>query len=402
MTERTDADQTLLTTALTQWHANHGARLAEFAGYRMPIQYSSIIAEHQATRQAAGLFDVSHMARLRFEGSRTHLLLDHLLTRRIDDLRPGQVRYSLLCNAEGGILDDVLVSCLESPSGRQFYLLVVNAGNHAKIVRWIQPHLADYPDVAFSDVTADTAMVALQGPQSVRIMERIFPGNSRTISGLRYYRSVVTRQLGKPVIVSRTGYTGEDGYELITRSQDAERVWDNLLLAGRDLGVEPAGLAARDTLRLEAGMPLYGHELSEQIDPYTAGLGFAVTLDQRCFIGSESLRDQADQPPDRQRVGIRLSGKRAAREGARVMDAEQQGVGQVTSGSFSPTLQQPIAMAYIERHMLPHGRENRRAGLGRTGNVSLPFIAPVPVDRRFAWWPRVASGPTRPPMQPNQ
>ncbi len=348
MSEVQDTKPELLSTPLTQWHELRGARFAEFAGYRMPVQYGSIVAEHLATRRTAGLFDVSHMARLRFEGPRAVSLLDHVLTRRVDDMRPGQVRYSLICNADGGILDDVLVSFLESPSGRQFYVLVVNAGNHLKITKWLQPHLAEYPDVVFSDVTTKTAMIALQGPQASTIIQRLFPEKADKIAGLRYYRSLVTRQMLKPVIVSRTGYTGEDGYELIVRAEDAERVWDNLMLAGREYDIQPVGLGARDTLRLEAGMPLYGHELSEVIDPLTAGLGFAVTLQGRTFIGSDALREKSQQTPECQRVGLKLSGRRAAREGALVLDTDGRKIGQVTSGTYSPSLERPIAMAYVD------------------------------------------------------
>jgi aminomethyltransferase len=332
------------TTPLTAWHRAHGARMADFAGYEMPIQYSSIVSEHTATRTAAGLFDISHMGRLRFEGERAATLLDHLLTRRVTDLRPGATRYSLMCNEEGGILDDVLVSHLETPSGRFFHLLVVNASNREKIIKWLQPHLADFPDVAFNDVTHATAMIAVQGPRGIEIIQRLFPTK---VNSLGYYKSLVTEQMSKPCLISRTGYTGEDGFELIVRAEDAARVWENVLLAGRDIGVQPAGLGARDTLRLEAAMPLYGHELSEQIDPITAGLDFAINLDNRHFIGSESLTRIRERDPQVARVGLKLVGRRAAREGAELFDHDNRCVGTVTSGTYSPTLQAPIAMAYL-------------------------------------------------------
>lgn len=318
--------------------------MAEFAGYQMPIQYTSIVGEHTATRSAAGVFDISHMGRLRFEGPRADQLLDHLLTRRVTDMQTGMVRYSLMCNEDGGILDDVLVSCMESPSGRQFFLLVVNAGNHAKILKWIQPHVADFPDVQFRDATADTAMIAIQGPRAREIAGRLLPAK---VGDLRYYRGAVTEQFGKPCIVTRTGYTGEDGFELIVRAENAHRVWENLLLAGREAGLVPVGLGARDTLRLEAGMPLYGHELSEDIDPYQAGLGFAVNLDQRQFIGSAALERKRDSTQLAVRVGLTLEGRRVAREGAPLLDSDSRRVGEVTSGTFSPSLGRPIAMAYV-------------------------------------------------------
>lgn len=347
MTEKPVATSELAKTPLLTWHQQAGARLAEFAGYLMPIQYTSIVEEHLATRQSAGLFDISHMARLRLEGPESSQLLDHLLTRRVDTMKLGQVRYSLVCNDQGGIQDDILVSHLESPSGRLFHLLVVNAANHQKITNWLQPHLERYPQLTFSDVTSATAMFALQGPNAHIILQRLFPDKPEKVLGLKYYQSVVTKQMGKPIIVSRTGYTGEDGFELIVRSEDALRVWENMMLAGRDLGIRTAGLGARDTLRLEAGMPLYGHELSEAVDPLTAGLEFAVNLKDRSFVGADALREKLSRPLEYCRIGIKLSGRRAAREGARILDSDGRTVGSVTSGSFSPTLQQPIAMAYV-------------------------------------------------------
>jgi aminomethyltransferase len=360
-------------TPLTAWHVRHGARTAEFAGYQMPIQYSTIVAEHKATRTAAGLFDISHMGRLRFEGGRADQLLDHLLTRRVTDMLPGMVRYSLMCNEDGGILDDVLVSCLESPSGRQFFLLVVNASNRPKILKWIQPHLADFPDVSFHDATDSTAMIAVQGPRAVEIACRILPPK---IATLKYYRGLVTEQMGKPCIVSRTGYTGEDGFELIVKAEDAERVWENLMLAGREQGVMPVGLGARDTLRLEAGMPLYGHELSESMDPFRAGLGFAVNLTDRSFLGSEALQSISGKPATVARVGLKLEGRRAAREGSAVIDHDGRLVGEVTSGTFSPTLDTPISMAYIDATMAQPAtviEVDIRGSKANAQIVSLPF-----------------------------
>ena len=334
----------LAATPLHAWHQAHGARMAEFANYEMPIQYTGIVAEHQATRNAAGVFDISHMGRLRFDGPRADQLLDHLLTRRILDMQTGQVRYSLVCNEEGGILDDVLVSCLESPSGKNYFLLVVNAGNRAKIVRWIQPHLDDFPDVDFHDVTDTTAMIAIQGPKAMEICKPLLPTSALSLG---YYRAKVTYQMSKPCIVSRTGYTGEDGLELIIKAEDAARVWENIMLAGRKLGVQAVGLGARDTLRLEAGMPLYGHELDEAIDPYQAGLGFACNLKDRIFIGRDALEQKSQDVTLAKRVGFILEGRRAARQGAVTLDSDSRVVGQVTSGSFSPTLDKPIAMAYL-------------------------------------------------------
>ncbi len=337
-------ENTLSKTALYDWHIAANARMAEFAGYAMPIQYGSIVAEHEATRQRVAMFDISHMGRFRFDGPQADRLLDHLLTRRIDDMQIGEIRYALMCNEDGGILDDVLVYCLEATDGNTYFLLVVNASNREKIKSWIKPHLADFADVQFRDVSEQTAMIAVQGPAAMETISKLFKSN---VSSLRYYHGKVADQFGKPTIVSRTGYTGEDGVEIIVRVEDASRIWENLMLAGRDNGIMAAGLGARDTLRLEAAMPLYGHELSESIDPLTAGLKWAVNLSDRQFIGSESLATVAKNRPLQKRVGFRLDGRRAAREGAAVVDFDNRVIGIITSGSFSPTLGVPIAMGYV-------------------------------------------------------
>ncbi len=335
----------LATTPLDDWHRSAGAKMVPFAGYEMPIQYSSIVAEHQTCRTAAALFDVSHMGRLRLDGEGSERLLDHLLTRRVSDLPVGRVRYSLICNADGGVLDDVLVSNLETPSGRQFHLLVVNASNRQKILQWITPHLADFPMVTLSDRTELTAMIAVQGPKAMDVCKRLFRFDP---SRLKYYRATITNQFSKPVILSRTGYTGEDGFELIVRAEEATRIWENVLLAGRDEGFAAAGLGARDTLRLEASMPLYGHELDESIDPISAGLGFACDLDDRSFIGDSALREISARGPSHVRIGLFPEGKRPAREGCEVLSADGRKIGIVTSGGPSPTLGRPIAMARVD------------------------------------------------------
>ena len=336
---------TLANTPLDAWHRESGAKMVPFAGYEMPIQYSSIVTEHEACRKSAALFDVSHMGRLRFDGEGSEQLLDHLLTRRVSDMKVGQVRYSLMCNAEGGVLDDVLVSYLETPSGKRYHLLVVNASNRAKILNWIEPHVADFPKVTLTDRTELTAMIAVQGPKAMEVCKSLF---SFDPTRLKYYRAAITDQMNKPVIVSRTGYTGEDGFELIVRAEEATRIWKNVMLAGRDDGFMAAGLGARDTLRMEAGMPLYGHELDEQTDPISAGLSFACNFKGRSFIGDESLQAIATGGPSRVRVGLLPEGRRPAREGCRVLSVDGDEIGQITSGGPSPTLGHPIAMAYVD------------------------------------------------------
>jgi aminomethyltransferase len=327
----------LLRTPLFDWHVAHGGRIVEFGGWEMPVQYTGIVDEHLAVRQAAGLFDISHMGRLRFTGPQAAAFLNHILTNDVSRLKSGQVRYALVCNDAGGVLDDVLVYRLA-----EVYWLVVNAANREKIVNWLTTRRANW-EVHIADTTAATGMLALQGPATPRVLP---PADAAVWSQLKYYAVAEGCSLAEPALLSRTGYTGEDGCELIVPREQLLGVWEALLARGRELGVRPCGLGARDTLRLEAAMPLYGHELTERIDPLTAGLAFAVKLDKPDFVGKAALLQIAQQTDRPQRVGLKLAGRRVAREGCRVY-AGDTAVGEVTSGTFSPTLQMPIAMAYL-------------------------------------------------------
>lgn len=322
--------------------------MVDFAGWSMPVQYGSIAEEHLAVRSAAGMFDVSHMGRLRFDGPNAATLLDRLVTRRVQGMPPGKIRYALMVKPDGGILDDVLVYHLTRPGAGTFYELVVNASNRLKLLDWITPHVEAAGGVEMLDETLTSAMIAVQGP---RALEAVQPLVGVDLSALGYYAGAVTAVDSVEGIVSRTGYTGEDGCELIVPASLALSVWERLAAAG----VRPAGLGARDTLRLEAGMPLYGHELTESINPWEAGLAFAVNLEGRTFVGHDVLeRNKLDAP--RRRVGLTLDGKRVPREGYAVFAKSEGGseepVGTVTSGTFSPTLNRPIAMAYVRRETL--------------------------------------------------
>lgn len=328
----------LLQTPLHSWHAAHGGRLVDFAGWSMPVQYSSIVEEHQACRTAAALFDVSHMGRLVFEGPGAETFLDRILTRKVSGLAPGKIRYSLVCNEAGGILDDVLIYHVIAIAGPPYWLLVVNASNREKILAWINKQLPR--DVQLTDRTTQTAMIAVQGPHA---LERVSPHIGFSLADMTYYSSVTSMLEGMPAVVSRTGYTGEDGCEIIVEAAHAHHLWT--LLAAE--GVRPAGLAARDTLRLEAAMPLYGHELSEAINPYQAGLEFTVTLKGRDFIGKSALEKFKQDDTQPRRVGVTLSGRRIPREHYGVFAGDEP-IGDITSGTFSPTLNRPIAMAYIK------------------------------------------------------
>lgn len=327
----------LLETPMHAWHAAHGGRLVDFAGWSMPVQYGSIVEEHQACRTSAALFDVSHMGRLYFEGSQADELLDRLLTRKVVGLSPGKVRYSLICNEAGGILDDVLIYHVTGLVGPPYWLLVVNASNRQKILDWIQPQLP--AGVQLADRTTQTAMIAFQGPAA---LAQISKHVDVPLQNMAVYSSISATLDGIPALISRTGYTGEDGCEIIVEAPHAEQVW-TLLING---GARAAGLAARDTLRLEAAMPLYGHELSEAINPYQAGLEFAVNLAGREFIGRSALKRFKQESGQTKRIGLSMQNRRVPREGFGVFAGDTQ-VGEVTSGTFSPTLNRPIAMAYV-------------------------------------------------------
>jgi len=374
-------------TPLADWHAAHGARMVDFAGWSMPVQYGSIVEEHHRVRRTAGLFDVSHMGRLQFDGPGSTGLLDRLLTRKVAGMGPGKIRYSLVCNEQGGILDDVLVYHLQEHGGGLYHLLVVNASNREKIVAWIGSHMRPSDDVRLTDQTTETAMIAVQGPAALRIVEPIVGAD---LGGLGYYTGLETTICGHIGIASRTGYTGEDGCELIVPANKAVEVWEKILAQGANAGAGPAGLGARDTLRLEAAMPLYGHELNEEINPLTAGLGFAVNLEGRAFVGREAIaaaKARTDRPV---RVGLELAGRRVPREHYSVLASrEREGeapaeprratstkIGEITSGTFSPTFERPIAMAYVQPQYAAVGTElavDIRGSVEPARVVALPF-----------------------------
>jgi aminomethyltransferase len=326
-------------TPFHDFHVAAGGKMVDFAGWEMPIMYRSIVDEHNHTRNSGGIFDVSHMGRLQISGGDAIKFLQRVFTRDVEKMKVGQCRYGFICNEQGGILDDVIVS-----RDKKNWLMVVNASNREKIVK----HFHDVRskedlDFDLADNTESTAMIALQGP---KVIERI-GGHLEEVANLKRYEftSGSFMMLVK-YTVSRTGYTGEDGVEVILSAKMAPMVMK--ALAGRfdrpEATLKPAGLGARDTLRLEAGMPLYGHELSEEIDPISAGLGWAVSL-EKSFIGSDALKKINDAGPKRKLVGLELQGRRIARQGTVVKTASGEGI--VTSGTFSPTLQKSIAMAYV-------------------------------------------------------
>lgn len=327
----------MLKTSCHAWHVAHGGRMVDFAGWEMPVQYSSITEEHHAVRKAAGMFDIAHMGRIQFSGPDACRFLDNLVTNDVTKIEVGQIRYALITNEAGGILDDVLVYRFE-----EYYLLVVNASNRLKILSWIGENPGDF-DVQYQDWTLEKYMLALQGPKAIEILN---PLVDVELSDIKYYWGTEANIEGQPAIVTRTGYTGEDGFEVIVSSDYGLKLWETLMAAGESFGILPAGLGCRDTLRLEAAMPLYGHEMDESTDPFTAGLSFGVRLKAGDFIGKDALVAKKAEENLPKRVGLELEGKRIAREGALLFSGDEQ-IGEVTSGTFSPTLEKAIAMGYV-------------------------------------------------------
>ena len=374
----------LLRTPLFDWHVSHQGRMVEFGGWEMPVQYSSLIDEHTTTRTAVGLTDVSHMGRLKFVGEGACRFLDGFITRNVAVIKPGQVRYSLVTNDRGGIIDDVLISRFESPEevGGEYYLLVVNASNREKVLGHLQRYLT--PDVlnevTMTDLTLPLAMFAVQGPKAVALMQPFVDADLATI---KYYNGLHVsldhpKAAGRKFLLTRTGYTGEDGFEICVDADIAPKIWDAFMQAGQPLGAKPVGLGARDTLRLEAALPLYGHELSETITPFEAGLSYALHLTGPKFPGFDALRQLADQQPARVRIGFELEGKRPAREGCEIYH-DGKSVGVVTSGTFAPTLNCAIGMGYVPASLAEPGT---KIEIDIRGKKASAQIVPMPFYSR--------------------
>lgn len=321
-------------------HERLGAAMTNFAGWRMPLRYRSETAEHQAVRRAAGLFDLSHMGEIFVTGPGAGAALDYALVGELSAARPGRARYTMICAPDGGVLDDLIVYRLAEGE----YLVVANAANTAAVAEALRER-AHGREADVSDRTADFALIAVQGPLAARILRRLTDAD---LEGLAYYASCRADVAGAGVLLARTGYTGEDGFELFVGAGDAERVWAAVADAGSGDGLAPAGLAARDTLRLEAGMPLYGNELGPGVTPFEAGLGRVVKLDKAGdFVGRAALAERAASGPRQVLVGLEGGTRRIPRHGHPVLwDGAPCGL--VTSGAPSPTLGRPIAMAYID------------------------------------------------------
>ena len=326
-----------LKTPLYAWHESHGGKIVPFAGYLLPVQYETgVIAEHMAVRTAAGLFDISHMGEIFLTGPDALANIQKLMTNDCSGMPDGRVRYTLMCYEDGGVVDDLVVCRL----GEGRYLLVVNAANRHKDAEWIESHLTG--NVKFEDASDRYAQIALQGPKAPEILAKLTDSASIPV---KYYTLIENGTVsGIPCIVSRTGYTGELGYELYCAPEYAEKLWNLLLEAGKDEGLIPCGLGARDTLRLEAAMPLYGHEMSETVTPFEANLSFAVKLTKEDFIGKKALEEKS--VPQRIRVGLKMTGRGIARGGEEIFRNGEK-IGATTSGTFCPFLQTAVVMAMV-------------------------------------------------------
>lgn len=327
-------------TPLRDFHVAHGGRLVDFAGWEMPVQYRSILEEHKAVRRTAGLFDVSHMGEVDVRGPDAARFLNHLVTNDVTKLYPGRVLYSPMCYATGGVVDDLLVYM----RGVDDYFLCINAGNIDKDLAWIREQAAGF-DVRIIDRCADYALLAVQGPQAAAIVQSL---TGAKLGLIRYYHFAEATVAGVHCLASRTGYTGEDGFELYHAAADAITLATALLAAGAPHGLELAGLGARDSLRLEAGYPLYGHEITAEISPLTAGLGWTVKLDKGAdFIGRAALIAEKQQGGANKVVYFRTGDRRIVRAETPVLDAAGAVVGRVLSGTLSPILNESIGSALV-------------------------------------------------------
>jgi aminomethyltransferase len=324
-------------TALNAWHRQHGGQMVPFAGWELPVQYRGLAEEHLAVRTTAGLFDISHMGQLRVEGPQALDFLQAITTNDVGKLAAGRMQYSTLPATDGGLMDDIIVSRL--PRG---YFVVVNACNTAVDLAWMREQARHF-EVSLQHLPR--AMFALQGPRSQAILQPLTP---LPLEGLRYYALAAAPVAGAPALISRSGYTGEDGFEICLENADALRVWEALMAAGLGAGLVPVGLGARNTLRLEMGYALYGHEIDRATNPIEAGLGWVVKFDKGPFVGRESMLAMSQLGPSRRLVGFELVDRGVARDGYPVLDpASGAKVGTVTSGSPSPSTGKSLGMAYV-------------------------------------------------------
>lgn len=337
-------------TPLFDEHKQLGARIVPYAGWEMPVQFKGLVDEHHAVRTAAGLFDVSHMGELVLQGEHAESVIDYLVTNDIKKLEDGQAIYTCACNEDGNILDDLIVYRV----AHDRFLVVCNAGNRDKIAAHFRKAAEHH--CQFEDVSDKTAMVALQGPRAMEILA-LAGAEAAQCSELAHFHFRDAIVANVQATVARTGYTGEDGVEIFCRSEDAPQLWRLLLDLGRPLGLQPAGLGARDTLRLEVRLSLYGNDIDETTNPYEAGLGWTVKVDKGDFLGRDALRAIKEKGPVRKLVGFEMKGRGIARSGYPLLDSEGRSIGVCTSGAPSPTTGKSIGLGYLPTELSKIGTE---------------------------------------------
>lgn len=369
-------------TQLYQYHKEYG-RLVEFAGFEMPVWFEGIIPEHNAVRNAVGIFDTSHMGRMRAEGPDAESFLNYVVTNNVSTLEPGRGLYTVMCNERGGIVDDLIVYKLTP----ERFFVVYNASNREKDFKWFQRRSQSF-DVALRDVSDEVAMIAVQGPRAEETLERI---SSRPLGDVERFQIVELKIDGVEAMAARTGYTGEDGFELFVSDATPERpdnalgVWSSLLEAGEDLSIKPCGLGARDSLRLEAGFCLYGNDIDEEINPLEARLRWVVKFKKPGdFIGREALLRIREEGVKRFRVGIMMEERRIPRRGYEIWDGDEK-IGMVTSGGFSPTLGVGIAMGYVPREYRKLGTPVRVNIRGRLTRGKIVKFHPFYDETKYGW-----------------
>ena len=358
-----------LKTPLYEAHIKAGGKMVPFAGYILPVQYETgVIKEHMAVRTQAGLFDVSHMGEIICRGKDALANLEKILTNTFVNMVDGQARYIPMCNENGGTVDDLIVY----KKSDNYYFIVVNAANKDKDYKWMVNH--KFGDVIFEDVSDKYAQISLQGPEAMNILRKI---TSEDNIPKKYYHAVFdTEVAGIGCIISKTGYTGEDGVELYVASENAEKLWNILLENGKDVGLIPCGLGARDTLRMEAAMPLYGHEMDDKITPLETGLNFAVKMEKDDFIGKSAMESKGE--PKIKRVGLKVTGRGIIREHQDVI-SEGEKIGSTTSGTHCPYLNYPVGMALIKKEYAEIGRKFEVDVRGRKVEVE---VVPLPFYKR--------------------
>ena len=359
-------------TPLYDAHLAAGAKIIDFGGWALPVQYTSILDEHRAVRERAGLFDVSHMGEILVTGPGALDAINRLVTNDCSGMAVHQVVYSPMCYPSGGVVDDILVYRLSENE----YWLVVNAANTAKDYEWITSHVND-ANVSITNISDSVAQLAVQGPLAQSALARICDVD---LSEIKFFRCRPEVEVaGRQCMLSRTGYTGEDGFEVYCRPEDAVHIWNAILEAGSSDGLVPAGLGARDTLRFEAALPLYGHELSPDITPLEAGLGFFVKLNAGDCIGREALAAQKEQGVPRRIVGLEILGKGVARENYPVLSPDGQRIGHVTSGVFSPSLNRALALALVPAE---HAKVGTEVGIDIRGRSVPATVVKTPFYKK--------------------